>query len=255
MCSDQSTSNPMFEGENGTTSAPSGPTQAPSEPSRDQLAPPAAITTAPASTGSPSRTGHPSENPSHRQRVRTSTPSPSSRPSQARSSGEAFIARGNTRPDDPVNTSCPSPSDQPTASPGPNPSSAARTPAIPVVTAPRNTSAASSLVRFSPERPAIRNLRPTDGILSATSTRAPAPAAASAAASPAGPPPTTSTSRFAIPMKPAHIRAMEDNHPTCALCHRPIPPGVRQSVHHLIPRLRGGKNGATVLLHQICGLM
>ena len=53
-------------------------------------------------------------------------------------------------------------------------------------------------------------------------------------------------------MKPAHIRAMEDNHPTCALCHRPIPPDVRQSVHHLIPRLRGGKNGATVLLHQIC---
>ena len=45
---------------------------------------------------------------------------------------------------------------------------------------------------------------------------------------------------------------MEDNHPICALCHRPIPPGVRQSVHHLIPRLRGGKTGPTVLLHQIC---
>lgn len=40
--------------------------------------------------------------------------------------------------------------------------------------------------------------------------------------------------------------------PICPLCDRPIPPGVRQSRHHLIPRLRGGKGGPTVLLHQIC---
>ena len=35
----------------------------------------------------------------------------------------------------------------------------------------------------------------------------------------------------------------------CPLCLRPIPPGVPQSRHHLIPKLRGGKGGETVLLH------
>lgn len=39
---------------------------------------------------------------------------------------------------------------------------------------------------------------------------------------------------------------------TCALCGRPIPPDVRQSKHHLIPKLKGGKHGPQVLLHQIC---
>ena len=40
--------------------------------------------------------------------------------------------------------------------------------------------------------------------------------------------------------------------PICPLCDRPIPPDVRQSLHHLIPKLRGGKGGPVVLLHQIC---
>ncbi|MDA5556563.1 HNH endonuclease [Shimia sp. MMG029] len=40
--------------------------------------------------------------------------------------------------------------------------------------------------------------------------------------------------------------------PICPLCGRPIPAEARQSKHHLIPRLRGGKGGETVLLHQIC---
>ncbi len=44
----------------------------------------------------------------------------------------------------------------------------------------------------------------------------------------------------------------ETSDPTCPLCGRPIPPGVPQSRHHLIPRLKGGKGGQTVLLHQIC---
>lgn len=42
------------------------------------------------------------------------------------------------------------------------------------------------------------------------------------------------------------------DHPICPLCGRDIPPEARQSLHHLIPRLRGGKGGSTVLLHQIC---
>ncbi len=40
--------------------------------------------------------------------------------------------------------------------------------------------------------------------------------------------------------------------PICALCGRPIPADVPQSLHHLIPRAKGGKKGPTVLLHHIC---
>lgn len=39
--------------------------------------------------------------------------------------------------------------------------------------------------------------------------------------------------------------------PVCPLCDRPIPPGL-QSAHHLVPRLKGGKGGPTVLLHVLC---
>lgn len=40
--------------------------------------------------------------------------------------------------------------------------------------------------------------------------------------------------------------------PVCPLCDRPIPPEAKASLHHLVPRLRGGKGGPTVLLHRIC---
>jgi hypothetical protein len=40
--------------------------------------------------------------------------------------------------------------------------------------------------------------------------------------------------------------------PVCPLCGRPIPPGARQSDHHLVPRLKGGGRGPVVRLHQIC---
>lgn len=40
--------------------------------------------------------------------------------------------------------------------------------------------------------------------------------------------------------------------PICPLCCRPIPPEAKQSQHHLVPKLKGGKGGETVLLHQIC---
>ena len=46
------------------------------------------------------------------------------------------------------------------------------------------------------------------------------------------------------------LRGMED--PVCPLCLRPIPEGVPQSLHHLIPKSRGGKGGPTVLMHHIC---
>ena len=40
--------------------------------------------------------------------------------------------------------------------------------------------------------------------------------------------------------------------PICPLCGRPIPPDVPQSRHHLVPKLKGGKGGETVLLNRNC---
>ena len=38
----------------------------------------------------------------------------------------------------------------------------------------------------------------------------------------------------------------------CVLCGRPIPPQARSSLHHLVPKLKGGTHLGTVRLHQIC---
>ena len=38
----------------------------------------------------------------------------------------------------------------------------------------------------------------------------------------------------------------------CPLCRRPIPAHAKQSLHHLTPKLKGGKGGPVVRLHQIC---
>ena len=40
--------------------------------------------------------------------------------------------------------------------------------------------------------------------------------------------------------------------PVCPLCHSPLPPDVSQSLHHLIPKLKGGKGGPVILMHHIC---
>ena len=106
----------MLAGRNGARATPlaaSQGAQAPSEPSRAQLAPPSASTvTTGRRTCRPPGVANASpapSNPCQRQRVCRVTPRASSRRSQARSSGEAFIATGNTRPEVPVNTSCSNP--------------------------------------------------------------------------------------------------------------------------------------------------
>ena len=38
----------------------------------------------------------------------------------------------------------------------------------------------------------------------------------------------------------------------CPLCERPIPTRARSSLHHLTPKLKGGTQGGTVRLHQVC---
>ena len=40
--------------------------------------------------------------------------------------------------------------------------------------------------------------------------------------------------------------------PVCPLCDRPIPKGVPQSSHHLVPKVKGGRHEDTVLLHHQC---
>lgn len=51
---------------------------------------------------------------------------------------------------------------------------------------------------------------------------------------------------------PSEASRQSDGDPVCALCGRPVPPRVPQSRHHLVPKLRGGKGGETVLLHHLC---
>lgn len=51
-------------------------------------------------------------------------------------------------------------------------------------------------------------------------------------------------------VQPSDTSGSDD--PICPLCARPIPPDAPQSRHHLVPRLKGGKRGETVLLHHIC---
>lgn len=54
-----------------------------------------------------------------------------------------------------------------------------------------------------------------------------------------------------MPNKEKNPDAFPADAPLCPLCDRPIPAG-GGSLHHLIPKLKGGKGGPTVLLHKIC---
>ena len=74
-----------------------------------------------------------------------------------------------------------------------------------------------------------------------------------AAGSPArGAAPTRKARSWRRPEPPDADDAPADRDPACALCDRPIPPGARSSLHHLVPRARGGARLGTVRLHQVC---
>ena len=196
--SDQAMWKPQLAGRSGATPS-SSPAQAPSEPSRGQEAPPSASTVAAgrSSTGPPAprRPARHPPSPASDAATASVTPSPPSRPSQARSSGEAFIARGKTRPELPMKVGWPSASAQAIRAAGGKASmnGARRSPA-PRRSGPRKAGSGSECVRFSPPRPAISSLRAGEGMRSSSVTRAPPVASTSAAISPAGPAPRTATS-------------------------------------------------------------
>jgi 5-methylcytosine-specific restriction endonuclease McrA len=56
---------------------------------------------------------------------------------------------------------------------------------------------------------------------------------------------------LAVAPGPDNLVPMSDD-PICPLCLRPIPADVPRSIHHLVPKAKGGKGGPTVLMHHIC---
>ena len=64
--------------------------------------------------------------------------------------------------------------------------------------------------------------------------------------------PRPSARRIAAAVEAAEAMAARRTPVICPLCERPIPPDAKSSLHHLVPRLKGGTNLGTVRLHQIC---
>jgi len=64
--------------------------------------------------------------------------------------------------------------------------------------------------------------------------------------------PKPSARRIAAAVEAAEAMAAQRAPKICPLCQRPITPEAKSSLHHLVPRLKGGTNLGTVRLHQIC---
>ena len=171
--SDHAMVKPELAGLNGDIATPlaaSVSTHAPFDPSRGQLAPPSASTVARApTTRRPSGVWNskwPSSfQPVQRWRSANCTPMASSRRNHARRSGDALNAAGKTRPLEPMKVGCPNASLHSCNSAGGKLPSQPQA-ALCVAIARQKSGKASLCVRLSPPRPAIRNLRPADGIAS-----------------------------------------------------------------------------------------
>ncbi len=259
--------------------APAGRPSAPSEPSRAQLAPPSARTvTRGASAPRPSGVSNtPPPVPAGPAPARAQLAAHARQPRQPRPQQRRGLHRHRKDParELPVNTGCPSPSAQacrPRA--GPNVRQHRRQPPAARHRPRRTGSAGSSLVRFSPDLPAIRNLRPTEGLASATTTatglrqllgrhqpgrarpdhqrltRSISIALSVRLAAILPHPARDKPDRITTPVRPR----LTDNpsRPAARLCGRSIPPHAAPEPAPPDPKLRGGKGGPTVLLHQIC---
>lgn len=64
--------------------------------------------------------------------------------------------------------------------------------------------------------------------------------------------PRPSARRIEEAIEAAEALAAQRAPKPCPLCGRPITPNSKSSLHHLVPRLKGGTNLGTVRLHQIC---
>ena len=64
--------------------------------------------------------------------------------------------------------------------------------------------------------------------------------------------PKPSARRIAAAVEAAEAMAAQRAPKICPLCERPITPEAKSSLHHWVPRLKGGTNLGTVRLHQIC---
>jgi len=189
-------SKPQFEGRKGATSTPRADrngVQLPSAPRRGQLAPPSASTVASAMKvnsppGVPKRSAPSPVQPCHLWRAWKTTPLSSSRRSQARSRGDAFIMTGKTRPELPSKVSIPSSAAHALISFGVKALSAGSSCSLAAPKRVRKVSRSSPCVMLRPLLPARRNFRPSEGMASKRWTSATG-ASRSAAMRPAGPPP------------------------------------------------------------------
>ena len=170
----QPMSKPQFAGCNGAIAAPrsrSHDTHAPSDPSCGQLPPPRASSTASAVTvrspvGVENTSAPPASQPVQRWCTWNTTPLSRSRRTHARSIGAAFMSIGNTRPELPTKVSKPSSRVQARNASASNAASHVATSSRRSRYRAANSGGASECVRFRPPLPAIRNLRPTEPLLS-----------------------------------------------------------------------------------------
>ena len=172
IAGDQATRKPTFEGRNGASVTPSAAriaAQAPSEPSRAQEPPPSASTVA---RGGDARAGLPAWRSGRRRPASRASasgcaarrPAPRAGGSRRAAAARPSSPRGKTRPELPVKTSTPRSVGPAADLGGAEAGEDRREPVGAGGVGGGEGAAGSSLVRFSPDLPAIRSLRPSVGL-------------------------------------------------------------------------------------------